>query len=242
MLAFAYAAAAPIVGWVRLAILADEDGFVGTERFEETVLYQTAAASVMLLALLVALQSWLMRRFELLAGASALLMVALLLEIGHFRPENVQAYTVPLGVYLLAGGLLASRVRTLPDEARPFVEPLQALGAAVLMGPSLVLSWQEGGGLYALILLAEALALLGLALMQRWLWLLATSSGFIVLVALRYLFDGARVLPNWVTLALAGLLLLTAGMAVLLGREQWVRWQRVMQAWWRGEPLPSEVE
>ena len=117
-LAFVYVAAAPVVGWVRLAILADPEGFVGEDPFEETALYQTAAASVLLLGLLVLAQSWLVRKVELaagasalLAGASALLMVALLLEIGHFRPDNVQAYTAPLGVYLFAGAVLASRVR-----------------------------------------------------------------------------------------------------------------------------------
>ena len=235
-------AAAPVVGWVRLAILADPEGFVGEDPFEETLLYQTAAASVLLLGLLVLAQSWLARRVELAAGASALLMVALLLEIGHFRPENVQAYTAPLGVYLFAGALVASRVRELPEELQSLIGPLQALGAAVLMGPTLVQSWEEGGWPYALILLGEGLAFLGFALVQRSLWLLSTATGFVVLDALRYLFDAALVLPNWLTVALAGLLLLAAGMAILLGREQWTRWQEEVQAWWKGEPLPSRAE
>ena len=241
-LAFGYVAAAPVVGWVRLAILADPEGFVGEDRFEETLLYQTAAASVLLLGLLVLAQSWLARRVELAAGASALLMVALLLEIGHFRPENVQAYTAPLGVYLFAGAVLASRVRELPEELQSLIGPLQALGAAVLMGPTLAQSWEEGGWPYALILLGEGFAFLGFALVQRSLWLLSTATGFVVLDALRYLFDAALVLPNWLTIALAGLLLLAAGMAILLGREQWTRWQEQVEAWWKGEPLPSKAE
>ena len=60
--------------------------------------------------------------------------------------------------------------------------------------------------------------------------------------ALRYLFDAALVLPNWLTVLLAGLLLLAAGMAILLGREQWTRWQQDVEAWWKGEPLPSRAE
>ena len=241
-LAFGYAAVAPVVGWVRLSMLADPEGFVGMERFEETALYQTAAASVLLLGLLALAQSWLVRRLDVAAGASALLMVALLLETGHFRPENVQAYTAPLGVYLLAGALLASRVRALPDDLRSLIGPLQTLGAVVLMGPSLIQSWEAGGWPYALLLLGEGLALLSLALVQRWLWLLSTSMSFVVLAALRYLFDAAQTLPNWVTLTLAGLLLLAAGMAILLGREWWTRWQRAVQAWWSGEPLSAEAE
>ena len=242
VLAFGYVIVAPAVGWIRLSMLADAEGFVGTERFEETALYQTAAASVLLVGLLALAQSWLVRRVELAAGASAVLMVALLLEIGHFRPENVQAYTAPLGVYLLVGALLASRIRALPVDARSLIGPLQAVGAVVLMGPTLVQSWEEGGWPYALILFGESLVVLGLALVQRSPWLLAPAVGFTVLDALRYLFDAARVLPNWATVALAGLLLLAAGMAILLGREQWTRWQQMVQAWWKGDPLPSKAK
>ena len=241
-LAFGWAAVAPVVGWVRLSMLADLDGFVGAERFEETALYQTAAASVLLLGLLVIGGSWLLRRLDVAAGASALLMVALLLEIGHFRPENVQAYTAPLGVYLLAGAFLASRVRALPDELRSLIGPLQTVGAMVLMGPSLVQSWEADGWPYALLVLGEGLLLLSLALVGRWLWLLSTSTSFVVLAALRYLFDAAQVIPNWVTLTLAGLLLLAAGMAILIGREEWTRRQRMAQAWWSGESLPAEAK
>ncbi len=238
-LAFIYAAAAPIVGWVRLGALADPEGFVGAESFEETVLYQTSAAAVGLLGLLGLAQSWFARHAGLATGASALLMVALLLEIGHFRPENVQAYTGPIGAYVLIAGLLASRARDLPKELRVLIEPVQMVGAAVLMGPNLVQSWEAGGWPYALILLAEGMVVLGLALLQRWVWLLSAATGFIVLDALRYLFEAARVLPNWLTLTVAGLLLLAAGMAILLGRDQWTRWQRDVRAWWYREPLPS---
>ncbi|MCH8901764.1 MAG: hypothetical protein IIC88_05640 [Chloroflexi bacterium] len=241
-LAFGWAAVAPVVGWVRLSMLADAEGFVGMERFEETALYQTAAASVLLLGLLALATSWRMRRLDVAAGASALLMVALLLEIGHFRPENVQAYTAPLGVYLLAGAFLASRVRALPDELRSLIGPLQTVGAVVLMGPSLVQSWEADGWPYALLVLGEGLLLLSLALVGRWLWLLSTSTSFVVLAALRYLFDAAQVVPNWVTLTLAGLLLLAAGMAILIGREEWTRRQRQAQAWWSGESLPAEAK
>ncbi len=238
-LAFAYLVAAPIAGWVRLSILADPDGFIGTDSFEATALYQTSAAAVLLLGAFVAVQGWLLNRMEIVAVASTLLMVALLLEIGHFRPDNMQAYTAPLGVYLLAGASFALRLRTLPTGLRPLVEPVQALGAAVLMAPSLEQSWEDGGWPYALLLLGEGLFVLGLALVQRWLWLLAAATGFIVLDALRYLFNTAQLLPNWAILALAGTLVMAAGVAILLGRERWTVWQRTVQAWWMREPPPA---
>ena len=240
-LAFAYLVAAPITGWVRLAILADSEGFIGAHSFEETALYQTSAAAVLLLGVLVAVAGWLEQRMEFVAGASTLLMVALLLQIGHFRPENVQAYTAPLGVYLLVSASLALRIRTLPDGVEAFVQPAQALGAAVLMGPSLAQSWDDGGWPYALLLLGEALLLLGVALVQRWVWLLSTATSFIVADSLRYLFNASQLLPNWAILALAGALVMTAGVAILLGRERWVLWQQSLQAWWRRAPEPSST-
>ncbi len=239
--AFAYALAAPVVGWVRLAALADERGFVGAERFEATLLYQTSAASVLLLAFLVLAQAWLWRRLPLAAGASALMMVALLLEIGHFRPENAQAYTAPLGVYLLAGALLALRVRGLPKDVRSMTGPVEALGALLIMAPSFVQSLDDNGWRYGLILLAEALAFVALALVQRRLWLLGVSLALAVLNGVHYLFfAGGPALPNWAILALAGTAVMAAGTAILLGRDRWTVWQRAAQAWWSREPLPAE--
>ena len=240
-LAFAYLVAAPITGWVRLAILADSEGFIGAHSFEETALYQTSAAAVLLLGVLVAVAGWLEQRMEFVAGASTLLMVALLLQIGHFRPENVQPYTAPLGVYLLAGASLALRIRNLPEGVQTFVQPAQALGAAVLMGPSLAQSWDDGGWQYALLLLGEGLLLLGIALVQRWVWLLSTATSFIVADSLRYLFNASQLLPNWAILALAGTLVMTAGVAILLGRERWTLWQQSLQAWWKRAPDPSST-
>ncbi len=240
-LAFAYLVAAPITGWVRLAILADSEGFIGAHSFEETALYQTSAAAVLLLGVLMAVAAWLEQRMEFVAGASALLIIALLLYIGHFRPENVQAYTAPLGVYLLAGASLAFRLRNLPDGVEAFLQPAQALGAAVLMGPSLAQSWNEGGWPYALLLLGEGLFVLGVALVQRWVWLLSTATAFIVLDALRYLFNAAQLLPSWAILALAGTFVMTAGVAILLGRERWTLWQQALHAWWRRAPEPSST-
>ncbi len=83
--------------------------------------------------------------------------------------------------------------------------------------------------------------MLGIALVQRWVWLLSTATGFIVLDALRYLFNAAELLPNWAILALAGTLVMAAGMAILLGRERWTVWQQAMQAWWRREPFTSDT-
>jgi hypothetical protein len=213
-----YAVAAPVAGWAWLAGLAKPHGFVGTEHFEATLLYQTSAASVLLLALLVLAQSWLWRRLPFAAAASALMMVALLLEIGHFRPGNPRAYTAPLGVYLLACALLALRVRGMPVDLREATGPTEALGAPLIMAPSFVQSLDNNGWRYGLILLPEALAFVAVALVQRRIWLLSVSLSPAVLDGVHYLFfAGGPVLPNWAILAIAGTAVMAAGTAILLG-------------------------
>ncbi len=188
----------------------------------------------------VAGHAWLRKHLALGAGASAILLAGILLEIAHLRPDNVQAYTAPLGLYVLALGLGAARVRDLPRDLGQLGQPAQAVGALVLMGPSLEQAWGDDGGVLAVLLLVEAIALLALALVQRGLWLLATSTGFIVLDGLRYLFDAARALPNWMTVAIAGLVLIGAGVTILLTREQWTRWQDEVRSWWYREAPAGE--
>jgi hypothetical protein len=242
-LAFAYALAAPITGWVRLDALVEPGGFVGAQHFGKTLLYETAAASVGVLALMLACLGWLQRRVEIVAGSTALMMVALLLEVGHFRPDNIQAYTVPLGVYVLGGALLALRLSKLPEEAREAVGIAELVGAVMIMGPTFVQSFERGAWAYGIILLGEGLALFGIAVTRRRLWLLCSSTGFVVANGLHYLFfSGGPTPPGWVMLATAGTLVMAAGTAILLGRDQWTRWQTTLEEWWSrglGEAKPG---
>jgi hypothetical protein len=239
-IAAAYAMAAPVTGWVRLATLADKSGFIGTRHFEATALYQTSAATVALLASLMIAWWMSLRRLELLAGASALLMVAGLLEVGHFRPDNVQAYTAPLGAYTLVVALLSLRIRTLPADAQWVIGCAEALGAALIMGPSFVQSLDAHAWRYGLILLAESIGAVLLALVQRRIWLMGAATTFVVMDGAHYLFfAGGPVLPNWAILAIAGTAVMAAGTAILLGRDRWTDWQRSVQTWWyRETPEP----
>jgi hypothetical protein len=234
-LAFAYAVVAPIAAWVRLGDLAQPGGFVGAQHFEKTLLYETAAASVGVLAVLLAGFGWLRRRLEIAAGATVLMMVALLLEVGHFRPDNVQAYTAPLGVYVLTAALLALRVSRLPADAREAAGVGELAGALLIIAPTFVQSFERGAWAYGFILLFESLGLVGVAVLRRRLWLLGASTGFVVADGLHYLFfSGGPALPNWALLAIAGTLVMAAGTAILLGRQQWTRWQVAIEEWWNG--------
>jgi len=235
-LAFAYAVAAPVAGWVRLWGLAEPTGFVGGQHFEKTLLYETAAASLAVLAFLLVGLAWSRRRIEIAAGATVLMIAALLLEVGHFRPDNVQAYTAPLGIYVLAAALLALRLRSLPEDVRDALGFGELVGALLLMAPTFFQSLHHGGWVYGIVLLVEGLALVGIAIARRRLWLLCSSTGFVVADGLHYLFfSGGPTPPNWLLLAIAGMLVMAAGTAILLGREQWTHWQASVEAWWTRE-------
>ncbi len=231
-LAFFFAAAAPVIGWSWLAMLT-EHGFVDSVHFEVTGLYQTSAAAVALIAVLLFAKAHISRRIDIAALGSALAMVAGLLQVGHFGPDNLQAYTAPLGVYILAMALLSLRVRVMPNDVRAPVPAIELLGAALIMGPSFVQSLDADGWRYGAILLAEGIGFVVLALVQRRIWLMGAATTFVVMDAAHYLFfAGGPALPNWAILAIAGTAVMGAGTAILFGRESWTAWQEKLQSWW----------
>jgi hypothetical protein len=239
--AFAYAVAAPIWGWYQLAMLADAQGYVGSEHLTETLLYQTSILALVALGLLVGLQSRLSRNLPLGIGASVLLLAALLLEIRSFNPSNLQAYSVPVGLYFLAGTLLLSRYARLPSEMAPWVERLYGLGPTIIMAPSFVQSLGTSDETYSVILLVEALLFLAFAVVERRVWLLTIAVSFVVLNALNYLLFSTETrtetrLPSWAILALVGLVVMLSGTAILLGRERWSEIQRRLIDWWERRP------
>jgi hypothetical protein len=239
-LAYLFAAAAPVAGWMMLAELAGPGGFIGSEHFEETALYQTSALAVFVLGLLIAVHGLLERNMVMVAGSSGLMLIALLLEVGHFSPDSILWYTTPLGAYLVAISMYAPRLRGLSNEMRQLIEPFQAAAAAFLMGPALLEAWRDDGWPYMLLLLVEGLVLIAIALVQRWTWLLATATAFVVLASVRYLASAAAALPVWSGFAIAGLLALSAGTAILFGRDRWTEWQRSVEEWWKREPLGTD--
>jgi hypothetical protein len=234
-----YALVAPITGWVRLADLVDAEGLVNGTQFEKTAIYLTVIGSVALLGLLTFVWSRLQRRLEFAVLASAIFMLALLLTIGHLDPSNTQAYTVPLGLYLIALGVSGARSRAVSSEWKELSEPGIGVGAVIIMGPSLLAAIKGDGWAYNAILLAEALAFVAIALAQRWPWLLSLSIGFITLDGGYLLLFTGRPLPTWAVLGIAGFVVMAAGTAILLARDRWSVWQRTLTAWWyRESPVP----
>jgi len=226
----AYALAAPMTGFGVLSAQSERGLFNG-EPFEQSALYQFSTLAVAAVGALAVVESLIARRKWIIVPASAVLALALLLQIGSVRPDNVQAYTAVIGSYLVLLAVAGiSRMRLIPALGESAVY-MEALGAATIMLPSFAQSL-DGGWRYQWVLLIEATAFLaaGIALRRR--GILSASVLFLVLVAGRTLFDALNAMPNWIVVALCGIALLGVGMAILLGRDAWDRWQRTVISWW----------
>ena len=152
----AFVVAAPLVGFGLIASQADH-GLIDGVHFERTALYQWSTLSVAVAGAITLAASMIERRRWLIVPGTAVLTVALLLEIGHFHPSSPQWYTAVIGAYLLSLGFAGlSKFHLIPelDDAASWLE---ALGAAVVMAPS-ALEAMQGGWHYLLVLVAESVA------------------------------------------------------------------------------------
>jgi hypothetical protein len=159
-------------------------------------------------------------------------MAAVLCGIAILQPANVQAYTLPLGLYLVALGL--SR-RNSPDFLGPHMsigEAVTVAGILAIVLPPAEQSFEPGGSIYGLELIAYGLLFLavGLVLASRWI----VAGGVLTLsgVAVRWLLVyGARA-PYWLTLGVVGTVLLGLGLLLLFQRDWWQQSRARIAHWW----------
>ncbi|HET8944974.1 MAG TPA: hypothetical protein VFO59_09355, partial [Dehalococcoidia bacterium] len=230
----AFAVVSPGVGFGILASETDA-GFYKGQEFETSALYEWSTLATGLTGLLAIAESSIARRGWVVVAGSAVMLVAVLLQIGRFQPENIQAYTAVIGAYLVLLGLIGlSRYRLIPglDETAVYIE---ALGAVIVMFPSFIQSI-EGGWRYEVILLIEAAGFFtaGVVLQRR--GLLGTSLGGLVLVGGRVLFDALNALPNWIVALIIGMALLATGLGIMIGRDRWTAWEERIASWWKEPP------
>ena len=183
--------------------------------------------------------------------AAALLVTALAIEferpalltfaLGAASLATIRAFADPrsLAIPSAAGGiglliLSLSIPRGWNTRLPRHALALDAVGAAALFGPLFVRSWDRDGFAYAVVMLVAALALLaaGIVLARR--NPVALALGALGLTSLHALVDVVNRLPNWALFAIAGAILLAAGVVLLLKREAWTRWQRRTLEWWEG--------
>jgi len=174
------------------------------------------------------------RSFGLGAGASAAVLAALLMVIAQAEPNDVQAYTFPMAIWLL--GLAVLALRYAPRDWELTV-PLEGAGALLLLVPPYVGSWHVDGFVHGLRLLSAALALIALGVTFRRRWPVAIAVGALGLAAIRVIVDVADRLPNWVSFGVSGAILLAVGFTLLVQRERWAQLQRqLLDRWQRWEP------
>ena len=180
-----------------------------------------------------------LRAGGLVAAGSVGLLVALLLAIATVEPGNVQAYTLPTGLYLIGLGLIWRRSGEVLGRHLLAHEAVQVVGMLTLLLPAAEQSFEPDGGRFGLELIGAGLLLLaaGLAIYARWL----AVGGVLTLtaVAVRWLLAESEV-PYWLTLGLVGMALLGFGVLLLLERDRWDRARERVRRWWAGgTPQPG---
>jgi hypothetical protein len=163
------------------------------------------------------------------------LLVATLLAIAITEPANVQAYTLPAGLYFIGLGLTYRRSPELLGPHLLAHELALIAGVAILLLPPAEQSFAPDGGWYGLEVIGLGLALLvaGMVLGAR--WLVAGGVAALTAVAVRWLFTSGAV-PYWLTLGLVGMALLAVGLLLLLNREWWDAARRRIARWWLDVP------
>ncbi|MGE0542106.1 MAG: SCO7613 C-terminal domain-containing membrane protein [Dehalococcoidia bacterium] len=168
---------------------------------------------------------------------SAGLLIAGLLAIAIAQPENVQAYTLPVGLYLIALGFTWRRSPALIDPHLYAHEAVMVAGMLVLLLPAAEQSLAPGGGRFGIELIAAGLILLAAGLGFSTRWLVVGGVVTLTTVAIRWLFAESAV-PYWLTLGLAGMALLGFGVLLLVERERWDRIRSRVRRWWTDDRGP----
>jgi hypothetical protein len=235
---FAVALVAPAVGFgllaYRIAEAAADRTSIG---FADPPLYLWSTATVAILGVLAVVEAVRSRTLVLAYGSSAVFLITLLLVIAHFSPDNPQAYTVPVAVYLL-GLVLTSWRRGTPfsEDVRIVLSSAEVLAGVILLGTTLVQSIGEEHLTYHFLLLGESIGYLILGLLLRRRLVAAPGLAFATVAAALLAVEGSGgggILPPWAILALAGGALLALGFLFLVRLDIWQRLQRSAIGWWR---------
>jgi hypothetical protein len=149
--------------------------------------------------------------------------------LAAFGQTNLDLITLAPATYLTVIAPLLLRDETLPEH-RIIGEVVAVLGAALLLLPTLWLSFthSEGNLLYTLLLMGEALALLLLGMGAGVRIFVLTGAGLIVVAALHALFLPTLAIPTPLALTILGVTLLGVATGMSLVRRRlrtaWSQW------------------
>lgn len=195
--------------------------------------YRALIGLVLLLAAMVGRDGWLAWGSRALIPATAVSLVGILLAIGLANPSNIQAYTAPIGLYLLLVGFVVSRSAEVIPSNLQVHEGSTLLGVAFVVFPQVEQSFEPGGGFWGLVLIAEGLVFLAIGFVLNERWLVPAGTLILTGVAMRFLLESSDTVPYWLTLGVLGTLLLAAGLFVLLNAEWWANARAGAVRWWR---------
>ncbi len=102
----------------------------------------------------------------------------------------------------------------------------------MLVLPQAEQGFEPGGSGWALVLLGEGTLFLTAAFLLGARWLAVSGVLTVSGVAIRALYVNRDVVPYWLMLGVAGLLLLSFGFVLLLQRERWDRVSKRVSEWW----------
>lgn len=227
---------APNIGYGLLAFRASEAADIGqTFVISEPPLYLWSMGAVAVFGLLLAAEAWRTRAIAVGYAGSVTLLTALLLGIGHFQPENPQAYIVPIGLYLLGTAKFLSPHRaSLPEDFRFLPSLAEIAAAGVLLGTTFLQTFNDGTT-YRFILLGETIAYLTIGLLLRRRLMVVPALAFAAIAGALFAFEleAEGGVPPWAILAIVGVSLIGVGFLFLVRRDFWERAQRAVLGWWQ---------
>ncbi|MCJ7510642.1 MAG: zinc ribbon domain-containing protein [Dehalococcoidia bacterium] len=227
---------APNIGYGLLAFRASEAADIGrTFVISEPPLYLWSMGAVAVFGLLLAAEAWRTRAMAVGYASSVTLLTALLLGIGHFRPENPQAYTVPIGLYLLGTARFLSPHReSLPEDLAFLPNMAEIAAAGVLLGTTFLQAFNDDTT-YRFILLGESIVYLLAGLLLRRRLMVVPALAFAAIAAALFAFERQAEggVPPWAILAIVGVSLIGVGFLFLVRRDLWERAQRAVFGWWQ---------
>jgi len=147
--------------------------------------------------------------------ASAVAMTTYLWQVNYLNITETQIYTLPLGIYFMVlaylqriGGKLSTR------------NLLDYIGLFFLLIPTFFQSLGADGAKYALLLGLEGLGLFGLGTSLSYRTYIYTGIAAVAVAIFSQTYEFLFSLPRWIITAVAGLILLSTAIYLLLNRKE----------------------
>ncbi|MBI2327582.1 hypothetical protein HYU92_04665 [Candidatus Curtissbacteria bacterium] len=165
--------------------------------------------------LLFALEASRSRRFDIGIVASVIFLGTLLWNFKYIELENVQFYSLPLAIYLFGLGFLARQ------KEKDYSDIVDLAAGAILILPTFVQAAGETNGYwYALLLGAEGVLILVLAISWNKVIYKYLGIAALVLAVISQTYEYLTSLPRWVIIGGVGLVFLAAAIYLLASRKE----------------------